>query len=112
MPTNQTLTPDGYVPRLIESRLDTLLQAFGCVEITGPKWCGKTWTALTRSASVTRLDNRPEREAAEMDPTLALVGAPPHLVDEWQEVPEVWDAARRHVDDSVSTAPSWYRRSA
>ena len=100
MPTNQTLTPDGYVPRLIEGRLDTLLQAFGCVEITGPKWCGKTWTALTRSASVTRLDNRPEREAAEMDPTLALVGAPPHLVDEWQEVPEVWDAARRHVDDS------------
>ena len=100
MSSVQTLTPNGYVPRLIEGRLDTLLQAFGCVEISGPKWCGKTWTALTRSASVTKLDDRSEREAAEMDPTLALMGMSPHLVDEWQEVPEVWDAARRYVDDS------------
>ncbi len=35
-----------------------------------------------------------------MDPSLALVGDEPHLVDEWQEVPEVWDAARRFVDAS------------
>ena len=94
------LTPAGYKPRLIEKRLDALLEAFGCVEITGPKWCGKTWTALSRSASVTRLDNRTEREAAEIDPALALVGDAPHLVDEWQEVPSVWDAARRHIDAS------------
>ncbi|WP_455138281.1 AAA family ATPase [Thermophilibacter sp.] len=100
MPSGQTLTPDGYVPRLIEGRLDTLLQAFGCVEITGPKWCGKTWTAPARSASVTKLDSPAEREAVETGPALALVGEPPHLVDEWQEIPEVWDAVRRHVDDS------------
>ena len=94
------LVQNGYRPRLIESRLDTLMQAFGCIEITGPKWCGKTWTALSRSASVTKLDDPTEREAAELDPSLALIGDVPHLVDEWQEVPEVWDAARRHVDDS------------
>lgn len=94
------LTPKGYLPRLIEPRLDALMSAFGCVEITGPKWCGKTWTAMTRSASMTRLDDPSEREAAEMDPSLALIGEAPHLVDEWQEVPEVWDAARRHVDAS------------
>ena len=94
------LTPHGYKPRLIEKRLDTLMATFGCVEITGPKWCGKTWTAMTRCASITKLDSPTEREAAEMDPKLALVGQPPHLVDEWQEVPEVWDAARRFVDDS------------
>ena len=35
-----------------------------------------------------------------MDPMLALLGDSPHLVDEWQEVPEVWDAARRFVDES------------
>ena len=49
--TNQdttNLTPHGYKPRLIEKRLDTLMATFGCVEITGPKWCGKTWTAMTR----------------------------------------------------------------
>lgn len=43
----------------------------------------------------------PEREAAELDPSLALVGEAPHLVDEWQEVPEVWDAARRRVDEAA-----------
>lgn len=94
------LTPEGYRPRLIEKRLDALMRAFGCVEITGPKWCGKTWTALSRAASVAKLDDPAERQAAEMDPKLALIGDTPHLVDEWQEVPEVWDAARRYVDDS------------
>ena len=100
MPEARRLTPKGYKPRLIEERLDTLMQAFGCVEINGPKWCGKTWTALSRSASVTRLDDPTQRTAAEVDPSLALIGEKPHLVDEWQEVPEVWDAARRFVDAS------------
>ena len=87
------LTPEGYMPRLVENRLDALMDSFGCVEINGPKWCGKTWTARTRCTSMTKLDDPAEREAAEMDPSLALMGDPPHLVDEWQEVPEVWDAA-------------------
>ncbi|MGN0038915.1 MAG: ATP-binding protein [Coriobacteriales bacterium] len=100
MAQNQTLSPSGYRPRLIEERLDALLASFGCVEITGPKWCGKTWTAMTRAASMTRLDDPSQRAAAELDPSLALVGDTPHLVDEWQEVPEVWDAARRFVDSS------------
>lgn len=100
MSSSAKLTPKGYRPRLIESRLDFLMDAFGCVEVTGPKWCGKTWTALSRSTSVAKLDEPAVREAAEVDPKLALMGDTPHLVDEWQEVPEVWDAARRYVDDS------------
>lgn len=94
MDAPKRLTQKGYRPRLIEERLDTLMRAFGCVEINGPKWCGKTWTALSRSASVSRLDEPAQRAAAEVDPSLALIGDAPHLVDEWQEVPEVWDAAR------------------
>lgn len=97
---SSTLTPKTYKKRLIEDRLDMLMKSFGCVEITGPKWCGKTWTAMTRAASMTKLDEATERAAAELDPALALVGETPHLVDEWQEVPSVWDAARRYVDDS------------
>ena len=100
MAKSKTLTPKGYRPRLLEKRLDSLMEAFGCVEINGPKWCGKTWTAMSRSASITKLDNPSDREAAELDPALALLGDTPHLVDKWQEVPEVWDAARRFVDDS------------
>ena len=95
-----TLAPKGYRPRLIEPKLDSLMRAFGCVEINGPKWCGKTWTAMTRAASMTRLDSPSDRDAARLDPSLALIGQKPHLVDEWQEVPEVWDAARRAVDAS------------
>ena len=56
MDAPKRLTQKGYRPRLIEERLDTLMRAFGCVEINGPKWCGKTWTALSRSVSVSRLD--------------------------------------------------------
>ncbi len=100
MSNAKNLTPEGYRPRLIEKRLDSLMESFGCVEINGPKWCGKTWTARTRCASMTKLDDPAERNAAEMDPSLALMGETPHLVDEWQEVPEVWDAARRFVDES------------
>ena len=100
MESKDSLTPEGYRPRLVEGRLDALMRAFGCVEISGPKWCGKTWTARTRAASMTQLDDGAERAMAEMDPSLALVGDRPHLVDEWQEVPQVWDAARRFVDDS------------
>nr|WP_072499837.1 AAA family ATPase [Olsenella phocaeensis] len=96
------LTPDGYLPRLTDARLDMLMGAFGCVEITGPKWCGKTWSALSRAASVTELDRGEQRQMAEVDPSLALLGDAPHLVDEWQEVPAVWDAARRFVDDSAA----------
>ena len=36
----ERLVPEGYKPRMIESRLDALMRAFGCVEINGPKWCG------------------------------------------------------------------------
>ncbi len=78
----KTLTPKGYKPRLIEKRLDNLMESFGCVEINGPKWCGKTWAAQTRCASITKLDEPTEREAAELDPSLALMGDAPHLVDE------------------------------
>ncbi len=100
MESKDSLTPKGYRPRLVEGRLDALMRSFGCVEISGPKWCGKTWTARTRAASMTKLDDDAERATAQMDPSLALVGKRPHLVDEWQEVPQVWDAARRFVDDS------------
>lgn len=98
--TSSTLTNKGYKKRLIEERLDTLLESFGAVEIQGAKWCGKTWLAQSRAKSQTKLDVENERAAAELDAALALAGETPHLIDEWQEVPEVWDACRRAVDDS------------
>lgn len=75
-----------------------LLHTFGAVEIRGTKWCGKSWTALAFGESVVHLDDPNVKALAEADPTLALQGAHPHVVDEWQEVPSTWDAARRAVD--------------
>jgi len=33
-----------------------------------------------------------------MLPELALEGNKPHLIDEWQEIPSLWDAVRNYVD--------------
>lgn len=45
------LTPEGYKKRLTEKQLDEYMQTFGAVCIEGPKYCGKTWTARSRSES-------------------------------------------------------------
>lgn len=96
------LTPPGYRPRIMEDSLRAHLEAFGAVEVRGPKWCGKTWLSLSQANSAIRLDDAPARSMAQLDARLALKGDAPHLVDEWQEVPAVWDATRRAIDDAGS----------
>ena len=99
-----TLTKPGYKPRLIEKRLDALLSISGAVFISGPRWCGKTWLALSRSKSVFYVsspkNNFSNRTLAEISPDSAVSGGIPHLIDEWQEVPALWDAVRFKVDES------------
>ena len=93
-----TEKPKTYRPCLVDERLQRLLSAFGAVEIRGTKWCGKSWAVLAFGESVVRLDDPNVKALAEADPSLALQGVRPHVVDEWQEVPSTWDAARRAVD--------------
>lgn len=93
---------DGYRPRIIDNIIKEYLDSFGAVCIEGPKWCGKTWTAAFHSKSAIYLGdpagNFQNRRLAEMDPSLILDGEAPRLIDEWQEVPPVWDAVRYKVD--------------
>jgi len=96
------LTPDGYLPRIVDARIEKLLRAFGGVEITGPKWCGKTWSALAHARSCDTLMDEAVLDAAQTDPALVLAGEEPHLVDEWQEAPDIWDAARNHIDRNAN----------
>ena len=42
----------------------------------------------------------PSRDMIEAAPELALRGASPHLIDEWQEVPQLWDMVRAAIDAS------------
>lgn len=98
------LKPKRYMPRLVDRLLSQALDDFGAVEIYGPMWCGKTWTSLSFGRSVTRLAESDARKVAEADPTVALLGARPHVIDEWQDVPPVWDAVRNAVDSSGGEA--------
>ena len=93
---------DKYIPRVADARLVDSLKAFGAVCVEGPKWCGKTWTALCQAASACMIadptDNFATRNHVDLDINYAFKGAEPHLIDEWQEFPALWDATRYYVD--------------
>lgn len=94
----------GYRPRIIDNKIEEYLGVFGALCIEGPKWCGKTWTSSFHSRSEIYLGdpagNFQNRNLAELSPDLVLQGETPRLIDEWQEVPPLWDAVRFHVDQS------------
>lgn len=100
------LTEDGYKERLIDKKISQYLKIFGAVIIEGPKWCGKTWTAKNHANSAVFLDdssaNFDMRAKAKMDVSLILNMEKPQLIDEWIEVPEIWDAVR-HICDKDKT---------
>lgn len=91
-----------YRPRLIDAELDECLEAFGAVQIVGPKWCGKTTTASRKSRSTLYMQDPVTRDRnlalAKVNINQILAGSRPRLIDEWQVVPEIWDAVRFSVD--------------
>lgn len=90
------------MPRLIDGELDRYLANFGAVCIEGPKWCGKSWTAAYHAGSEILISDPANhfqnRALASLSPALVLDGKVPRLIDEWQEVPALWDAVRSAVD--------------
>lgn len=91
-----------YYPRIADEILRTRLSAKGAVLIEGAKWCGKTTTAAHFARSIVYMQDPDQRtqniQAARMTPSLLLTGETPRLIDEWQIVPELWDAIRFAVD--------------
>ncbi|MDR1404559.1 MAG: DUF4143 domain-containing protein [Candidatus Methanoplasma sp.] len=87
-----------YRRRLVDERIISMLRAFGGIQITGPKWCGKSWTGMHHAESAVFMDQRASIAKAKLVPYEVLSGKYPILVDEWQYVPELWDAARRKID--------------
>lgn len=92
----------AYIPRLVDDAVKEYLATFPAVCIEGPKWCGKTTTAgkhaLSQFSLVDPAGNFRNRSIAQFEPSLALEGAEPRLIDEWQEVPALWDAVRFECD--------------
>ncbi|MCD8293726.1 MAG: DUF4143 domain-containing protein [Clostridia bacterium] len=91
-----------YKNRIIDEMVGIYLSVFGAVCIEGPKWCGKSWTASYHCNSEIFLgdpaDSFQNRRLAEISVYSVLQGAIPRLIDEWQEVPPLWDAVRHEVD--------------
>lgn len=92
-----------YLKRIADKQLALKLEAFGAVQIKGPKWCGKTTTAEMQAASVIKMQDPDRREgylaSARTKPSLLLKGDTPRLIDEWQVAPVLWDAVRHAVDE-------------
>jgi len=91
-----------YIRRILDDELDELLSGLAAVSIEGPKAVGKTATALQRARTIYRLDDPAQRQLAGADPSRLATGETPILIDEWQRLPESWDAVRRAVDDDPS----------
>lgn len=91
-----------YKPRIVDELIEKDLKIFGAICVEGPKWCGKTWTSSFHANSEFLVGdpfgNFSNRMLAEVEPYTVLKGDTPRLIDEWQEVPSLWDATRSFVD--------------
>ena len=98
----------NYKQRVIDARVEKYLEAMGAICIEGPKWCGKTWTSSYHCKSEYLIgdpkNNFQNRQLAEIAPDTVLMGETPRLIDEWQEVPSIWDAVRYTVDRRAQKA--------
>ena len=88
----------SYLPRTVDLELDELLAHAPALAIDGPKGVGKTDTARRRAQGAWFLDDPAQRGVAEANFAMAGLPEGTFLVDEWQRLPQVWDAVRRQVD--------------
>lgn len=97
------LTKENYTRRLVDDELEELLKMFGAVSIEGPKYCGKTWTALNHSNSevlLTKSDNpNSDYQKALINRELIYTDIYPELIDEWQSIEQIWDDVRTKCDE-------------
>ena len=100
-----------YIPRLSDNLLSEYLDTFGAVLVEGPKWCGKSTSSARQAGSELRIadpaNGYQNKRLAESDAMTALEGARPRLIDEWQEVPALWDAVR-YACDMAGGAPGQF----
>ena len=91
-----------YMCRTVDLELDDLFPHVAATVLDGLKAVGKTTTAAQRAAGIMNLDRTAERVPLEADPELLLSRPRPLLIDEWQNVPEVWDVVRHAADRDPS----------
>ncbi len=88
----------AYLKRYIERDIKQALETSGVVVVAGPKFCGKTTTCKLFAKSGYALDTKQKITLAQSNPESILIGTTPRLIDEWQNVPDLWNCARAEVD--------------
>jgi predicted AAA+ superfamily ATPase len=92
-----------YNLRYIDDKIARKLKSSGGILLKGARYCGKTTTAIHHAASVIRFDESEQiREQAVLVPSVVLQGETPRLIDEWQLVPSIWNAARYEIDQRAA----------
>jgi len=90
----------SYLPRIVDDEAREALASAGALVLRGARAVGKTETARQVAASELRLDSRdPLAILAREQPSVALEGKTPRLLDEWQFAPGLWNEVRHAVDD-------------
>ena len=87
-----------YYKRYIEKSIQLKLHTSGAVLVTGPKFCGKTTTCSVFAKSIYRINTRNAIRRTKLDPRIALSGETPHLIDEWQKIPDLWNYVKEDLD--------------
>ena len=93
-----SLREKDYKERLIDKKINRYLETFGAILIEGPKWCGKTWTALNHAESAVYVTETSAKRLALINPKNIFKDKRPQLIDEWQIVPSIWDSVRHECD--------------
>ena len=93
-----SLREKDYKERLIDKKIERYLDTFGAILIEGPKWCGKTWTALNHAESAAYVTETSTKRLALINPKNIFSDKRPQLIDEWQIVPSTWDSVRHECD--------------
>lgn len=91
-----------YLERIGDELLKRKLRSSAAVLIEGPKWCGKTSMGAQLAKSIVYIQDPDKRtmyrRMADTQPSLLLEGDTPHMLDEWQTIPVLWDAVRFAAD--------------
>lgn len=87
-----------YIKRIAEKELLRKIRTSGCVLITGPKYCGKTTIAEQFAKSSHSFSTLSKINLYSSNIKMALIGEAPTLIDEWQNIPLVWDEIRDEID--------------
>ncbi|MCQ2801587.1 MAG: DUF4143 domain-containing protein [Bacilli bacterium] len=88
----------NYYVRYIDQIIERYRKSTGAIVIVGPKFCGKTTSCNNIAKSIYRINTKAIVERTTINPKIALEGEEPHLIDEWQKVPDIWNYIKEDLD--------------